>query len=281
MYEQADLLRRKNQIHYFRHAPPHLERVQPQDAYSGNRPAPPYQGAQGWKCSIYYYWWRFVREIPNLREKLDRPSAHYPIDSILPDFERVFDMNFREWWALDGRKLFCEPRTSGVEIERPPVHADGFEDRILFSIPLKGDLDQAVAELRLLLKPEMAKFKAEEGPSRARYPVVTNPALSALDTFFRVHRARRDHPDLNHYELYDFMHNQLGKVGNDVSSKASKSSTISRYLSKIDAILHYVELGLFPAIERNDKFDAWAARLAEDRRRRVIKLMAERTRSNR
>ncbi|KUR72104.1 hypothetical protein AQZ52_02005 [Novosphingobium fuchskuhlense] len=156
----------------------------------------------------------------------------------------------------------------------------GFEDRVLFSIPLKGDLDQAVAELRLLLKPEMAKFKAEEGPSRARYPVVTNPALSALHTFLKVHRAQRERPDLNHYDLYDFLQGKLGQVKNDVASKASKSAIISRYRKKIDAILHYVELGLFPAIERNDKFNAWAERLAEDRRRRAIRLAAERVRSD-
>ena len=276
MYKEAALIKRNSELFYFRHAPPHLERAQPEDAYSGNRPAPPYIGAQGWKCSIYYYWWRFVREVPGLREKLSKSSASAPVGSIIPDFKHVFDCNFREWWVIEGRQLFSEPRETGVKIEFPPLSAEGLENRAIFSIPLNGDLEQAMSELKHLLKPEMVQFKAEQGPSRALYPVFANPPLSSLHTVFTVWRAHRNRPDLTLFELADFIDGKLGIVQNDADTKKTKSATIGRYLGKAKTIIEYAECGLFPVIKHSAKAKQMAERLAFERRVRQMKGIAER-----
>lgn len=277
MYKESALVRRNNELFYFRHAPPHLDRAQPEDAYSGNRPAPPYTGAQGWKCSIYYYWWRFVREVPGLREQISTVDS-IPLGSIAHDFSHVFDCNFREWWGIQGRKLFSEPRETGVKIETPPFPADGFGDRAIFSIPLNGDLEQAMSELRHLLKPEMAQFKAEQGPSRARYPVFANPPLSSLHTIFTVWRARKERPDLTVFDLADFIDGKLGQVQNDAHTKSVKSATIGRYLGKAKVIIDYAGRGLFPVIKPSAKAEQMAERLASERRSRQIREIAQRQR---
>lgn len=276
MYKEFALIRRNNELFYFRHAPPHLERAQPEDAYSGERPAPPYTGAQGWKCSIYYYWWRFVREVPGLREQISQSAASAPFGSIIPDFKRVFDLNFRDWWLIEGRELFCEPRETGVRIETPPLSAEGFARRAIFSIPLNGDLEQAMSELRHLLKPEMAQFKAQQGPSRARYPVFANPSLNSLHTTFTVWRARKERPDLTLFELADFIDGKLGQVQNDADTKSVKSATIGRYLGKAKVIIDYAGRGLFPVIKPSAKAEQIAERLASERRKRHMKAIAER-----
>lgn len=276
MYKESALVRRDNELFYFRHAPPHLERAQPEDAYSGNRPAPPYIGAQGWKCSIYYYWWRFVREVPGLREQI--LAADIPLGSIAYDFSHAFDCNFREWWGIQGRRLFCEPRTTGVRIETPPLSAEGLGDRAFFSIPLNGDLEQAMSELRHLLKPEMAQFKAEQGPSRAHYPVFANPPLSSLHMIFTVWRARKERPDLTVFDLADFIDGKLGQVQNDAEMKAVKSATISRYLGKAKVIIDYAGRGLFPVIKHSAKAEQMAERLTSERRLRQMKEIAQRDR---
>jgi len=275
MYKESALVRRNNELFYFRHAPPHLERAQPEDAYSGNRPLPPYTGAQGWKCSIYYYWWRFVREVPGLREQISAGGS-IPLGSIAHDFSHVFDCNFREWWGIQGRKLFSEPRETGVRIETPPLSAEGVGNRAIFSIPLNGDLEQAMSELKHLLKPEMAQFKAEQGPSGARYPVYANPPLSSLHAIFTVWRARKERPDLTLFDLADFIDGKLGQVQNDADMKSVKSATIGRYLSRAKFIIDYAGRGLFPVIKPSEKAEQIAGRLAEDRRLRQIKAIAER-----
>lgn len=279
MYKENALVRRNSELFYFRHAPPHLERAQPEDAYSGNRPQPPYSGAQGWKCSVYYYWWRFVREVPGLREQVAQPLELLPVESIAPDFNRIFDCNFREWWSIQGRELFSEPRETGVKIETLPIDASSVQDSAIFSIPLNGDLEQAMSELRHLLKPEMAEFQVERGPSRARYPVYSSTPLSSLHTIYTMWRTRRDHPNLKLFEIADFITGDLGKISNDAEMKSTKSASVSRYLRKAKCIIEYVGHGLFPVLEPSEKANLWVERLASERRKRAMKQIVERRRS--
>lgn len=281
MHKESALVRRNNELFYFRHAPPHLDRAQPEDAYSGNRSAPPYTGAQGWKCSIYYYWWRFVREVPGFREQLSQPIESLPIGSIARDFNRIFDCDFREWWRVQGRRLFCEPRKTGVRMETLPIDASCVQGSAIFSIPLNGDLEQALSELRHLLRPEMAEYQAERGPSRALYPVYANTAVSALHTIYTVWRTRKEHPELLNFEIIDFITGDLGKITNDPQMKQAKSSSVSRYVRKAECIIDYVGRGLFPVSEPSEKADLWVDRLASERRIRHMRQIADSKHSNR
>lgn len=268
MYEQSVLERRNQSLFFFRHAPPLLERNPPEDAFIGERPEHPVTGVEGWKRSIFYYWWRFVREIPGLREEIEAGQP-YPVGSIHQDFSRAFDSNFRDWWVIEGRYLFCEPRTSGISLEKPPLPVDGYDDRIVFSIPLQGDLEQVMAEMKQLLKPAMSKFKAEQGPSRARYPVFGKPVLSSLYMHYTVWRARRDNPGLKLYQIADIAGVMASLGENDAHTKSVKSASVSRFLRQAEIIIEFAAQGIFPVMNENQREQAQT--LANDlvKRRRI------------
>ena len=268
MYEQSVLERRNQSLFFFRHAPPLLERNPPEDAFIGERPEHPIKGVEGWKRSIFYYWWRFIREIPGLCEEI-KAGPPYPVGSIHQDFRRAFDSNFRDWWVIEGRYLFCEPRTSGIFLEKPPLPVDGYDDRVIFSIPLQGDLEQVMAEMKQLLKPEMSKFKAEQGPSRARYPVFGKPVLSSLYMHYTVWRARQDNPGLKLYQIADIA-GVMPSIGeNDAHTKSVKSASVSRFLRQAETIMEFAALGIFPVMNENQRAQAQA--LANDlvKKRRI------------
>ncbi len=276
MYEQSVLERRNQTLFYFRHAPPLLERHPPEDAFVGERPEHPVKGIEGWKRSIFYYWWRFVREIPGLRDEIEAGLPH-PVGSIHQDFRRAFDSNFRDWWIIEGRYLFCEPRTSGIALEKPPLPVDGYDDRVVLSVPLQGDLEQVMAEMKQLLKPEMSKFKAEQGPSRARYPVFGKPVLSSLHMHYTVWRARQDNPSLTLYQIADLAGVMPSLGENDPHTKSRKSASVSRYLRQAETIIEFAAQGLFPVVNENQRAQAQALAndLVQKRRVRDIKQIAE------
>lgn len=267
MYEQSVLERRNQSLFYFRHAPPLLERNPPDDAFDGNRPPPPYSGAEGWKCSIFYYWWRFVREIPGLHDAI-KAGGPYPIGSIHQDFRRAFDSNFRDWWIIEGRYLFCEPRTSGISLEKLPLPVSGYGDRVVISIPLQADLDQVIAEMKQLLKPEMSKFKAEQGPSRARYPVIGKPVLSSLHMHYKVWRARQDNPDLTLYQIADLAGVMPSLGAHDANTKSVRSTAVSRYLRQAKMIIDFAARGVFPVVNEAQADLAYALVMDRAQKRR-------------
>lgn len=248
MHKQALFNRQNHSIFVFRQAPPFMEREMPDDVSLGKLPKPPYTGAAGWECSAYYYWWLFLRENPLIRDFLTSGAEPRP-GTVAYDFRRVFKMGFREWWETEGRYLFSEPRESGIEVVMPPVSEEGLEDRLLVSIPFRGDIEQTLAGLRKLLSQNADAFKSEQGVSRARYPVIGKPVLAALHKRYRVYRIRRDQPDLALHRIADLAGIPVKGDPNDADTKMRKSAMVSRYYKEAKHLVEHAGMGLFPVMD--------------------------------
>jgi hypothetical protein len=142
------MVHRKNlftrQILYFRHAPP----TTGLDSASDSRPlSPPFKDAPRYKCSMYYFWWAFLRENDNYIACCNN-SGEGPMADLYRDFGDVRGNDFMEWWIDGGRLLFCEPLEDAVTLlHDSPRHHDS-EHRVLISVPKDGDLDRITAEIR-------------------------------------------------------------------------------------------------------------------------------------
>ena len=245
MHKQSLFNRQNHSIFVFRQAPPFMEREMPDDVSLGKLPQPPYTGAAGGECSAYYYWWLFVRENPRIRACLASDADPQP-GTVAYDFRRVFKLGFREWWETEGRYLFCEPKESGIQVVMPPVSEEGLEDRLLVSIPFRGDIEQTLAGLRKLLSKNADAFKSEQGVSRARYPVIGKPVLPALHKRYRVYRIRREQPNLSLHQIADVAGIPVKGDPNDTDTKNRKSVTVSRYYKEAKYIVEFAGRGLFP-----------------------------------
>ena len=80
---------RANRPLFFVYAPP-LKGTRP-----SNRRAvePPYQGAPAWKCSVYYYWWEYLRHHEGYRQTCESAGRGKYAD-LYADFGNVHEGNF-------------------------------------------------------------------------------------------------------------------------------------------------------------------------------------------
>lgn len=245
MYNQQRLAEDASKMLYFRHAPPLLVRHFDKEAYPLKRPQPPYREAKGWQCSIYYFWWRFLRENEGFRTQcLVAPGSDD--ERVRRDFDLALKMNFPNWWIVQGRFLFCEPEVESIRVITKLEDEPTERDRILLSIPLAGDLERSLSEIRALIGPAFRDMREEEGPSRACYPVAATMPLNSLYKCYNVWRVRRDNPTLKLHEIAlcgGLLPNGPIEMA-DV--KRVLAAAASRYIREAEAIIDNVGRGKFP-----------------------------------
>ena len=185
----------RNRVLYFIYAPP-LTRL---DQASRDRPNPPYRGAPLEQCSVYYFWWAFLRENEGYWACCENGGTG-EYSKLYADFGDVREDDFMRWWKRGARELFCEPTADGViELEGPPEDWDD-DNRLFLSVPITGDFDRIIEEIRASLRRariirreeyQKAKLK-DDGFSKARYPVHTKPVLTSLYQTLTVWRAKKE-----------------------------------------------------------------------------------------
>lgn len=245
MYEKR-LLGRK--VRYFRYAPP-LTRLD--DVSDDQRPNAPYKNAPLYARSVYYYWWLFLKEHEGYQACCEQNGVGEYAE-LYRDFGDVRSDDFMAWWRERGRDLFCEPPADEIEVlTQLPADVD-FENRIVLSIPVTGDISRTLAELKELLLPAYKQIgKRDNRKSHARYQVSQKPVVSSLHNHWLAWRARRAHPDATLHELADLagIEADAGRGKQDRMSMILKSNKMRRYLSGAKHLVHYVALGKFPVFE--------------------------------
>lgn len=201
---------------FFRNAPP----LTSLDVNVGKRPTEPYPKAEQHQCSVYYFWWAFLRENTVYMECCANGGSG-PMAELYADFGDVRGaddrQNFMKWWKRT-RHLFSEPPEQKIEFfDEPPLDHDG-RNRILLSLPITGDIDKTFTELRRKLGPVYRDARqrlrdtvrsgdtsddGEKGISFARYPVAAKPVLTALYGYLRVWQELKLMSDAKPAEIAD------------------------------------------------------------------------------
>lgn len=250
MYE--DFFRRRGRnVLFFRYAPPMPGREVADDISTAKQPNPPYPGAPGWRRSVYYYWWRFLRENADFKRAVQ--SEQIEPNTVADDFQHVFNSNFRDWWAYRGRWLFCEPPDDRLRVEAPPVFEDD-PNRLLLSIPASANLETMLSDLRTILQPILAQNKAAAGGSKARYPVWTKPVVSSLHQHLVAWEVHRANPELNYIQLAD----EIGILRGEedcLEVRNKKSAITSRLVKQAGFMIEQVAYGRFPVMN-NQQLEA-------------------------
>lgn len=245
MYNQEVWLRRRQRsaTFYFRYAPPVFGQ-DGEDLTGDTGVQPPFHNAPASKCSVYYYWWEFLR----MEERYLRDARDGKADSpVLRDFGDPDAFGgFQGWWSRVGRNLFSEPRERSIRWADNPDDLPKSAGCVYISIPFRCDVDQALSELRDIIKPEMDAKKAEIGPSGARYPVFTKPILSALHKRLEALKLSR---------LGNIKHSEIGKIlnigpqGDSVDAKNGRASSVSRCLREAGHLVDFAVRGYFPVTD--------------------------------
>lgn len=222
------------EVVYFTYAPP-MFHTNARELTSGPNPAFP--DVETWQNSVFYYWWLFLQENEDYRTTC-QDGGHGPKEELYQDFGNVHMRNFKDWWVRHGRELFREPPAEGVKLSR---FTEDHTNRLSISVPMTGDLERTLAEIRAILQPAFQTFRLKVGPSQAKYPVATKPVLSSLHKLYRIHRARIEHPEMKLWEISEFLDISIAN-----QARETKSSTISRSLKLVEFLIEQVGNGFFP-----------------------------------
>ncbi len=245
MYNQEGWLRRRQQLttFYYRYAPPVFDEAG-EDRTADTAVNPPFHGALGYQCSVYYYWWEFLRQDADYMRWSKRDTD--PQNQVMRDFgDPDFYGGFEGWWRRVGRKLFSEPPERSIRWASSPDELPRSDGCVYISVPYRCDVDQALAELRSILKPEMDAQKAELGLSGARYPVFAKPVLSALHNRLEVLKLR-EAEDITLSETG--LRLGIGPKGDDAYARNTREATVARYLREAKCIRKWVVRGFFPVV---------------------------------
>jgi hypothetical protein len=245
MYEKQ-LMGRK--VLYFQYAPPMTRLDDCSADVHANRPNPPFKDAPLWQRSVYYYWWAFLRENQAYMKTCQANGVGEKAD-LYADFGDIRDDDFMGWWRKGGRLLFCEPPQEAIEVYPSPPLSHDNERRVLLSLPLMGDLDRTLAELKQLLKPVYQDAnRSQSTESQAKYQIQTLAVMSSLHQHWQAWQARKAHPDAPLADLADLAGIAAGGQGpaDDRLVRNSKAVKIGRYLKGAKALIHNVGFGRFP-----------------------------------
>jgi hypothetical protein len=247
----------RGQVLFFRYAPPLTQldvRVDESD-----RPTKPHKDAKLYECSVYYFWWAYLRENADYIACCENGGTG-ALAELYHDFGDVRGDNFMRWWRSGARELFCEPPKGEIKFFiEPPVTHDN-ENRLLLSLPMTGDLELTIKELRAKLKPIYARERqrlrdaarasgelegAKKSASLARYPVHAKPVLTSLYSCLRVMQIKLADQDMDPHEIAE----EAGFL-NMISGREDDPSLVKRrvrqYEHKAANLIANVAEGRFP-----------------------------------
>lgn len=253
---------------YFRYAPPLAVRSDDDDKL----PNPPFAGAQPWQCSVYYYWWLFMREChKDMDYRLhnflwfgeEDVQPHRAVDRAFGD---VSEIGFLKWWIIIGRHLFSEPIHQGVralgweELDSGLKGENGrgfsLSDRnIYLAIPVHQDFEKSIDEVKMFLKQAKARAPARTY-DEPLFPVFTKPVLTSLEKIYQAWTLRTSHPDIPLADIAVKAGLAANSDNSDTATKAANASAASRALSQASCIIKWVEHGVFPVTSKSQEKNA-------------------------
>jgi hypothetical protein len=176
-------------------------------------PNPPYRGAPSWKCSVYYYWWLYLRYNQDYRDTCANGGIG-ACNNLYRDFGNIYGQTFRTWWA-NHNHLFAEP-TAVALAQHKHDFGDGAEIiDIQIDVSLGSEaVERSLKELHTqLLFPERVALHR----SAAVYPVVRRPVLINLHRHLAVYKWRQRCPDMADEDIADRVGHHAAAQANGIS----------------------------------------------------------------
>jgi hypothetical protein len=238
---------------YFVYAPPDFD----DGIYPYRLPNPPYQNAEKWKCSVYYYWWLYLRRNSDYKLTCEQNGGG-PCADLYRDFGNIFETDFRSWWQ-EHWKLFAEPVAVVPSVNEDTV----FKRSITIRIDLDAKRSRVLDDVRAILIEQQTDLDQDRITSAATYPVETNPLLSALHQHLAAWDMKKLNPMVSDAVLADLTNIRVNHVVNGLTAqqaeltgrdpvriisevKRRKVQALQRHLRVAEQHIKYAGLGRFP-----------------------------------
>ena len=239
----------------FPYAPPEY----PGAPFRARPPNPPYQGAEGWKCSVYYYWWEYLRRHEGYRVTCER-GGKGPYTALYKSFGNVHEGDFHTWWwshlhlftFVSDAQRFGESSKFYKEYEGVFLH-----------IGYSRSKTEMVANARTELMKLPQRLLNEELKKSIGFTPAARPVLKSLHQHLLAWDTRLQNPDVDDAELCDIAGldvtlpydpaeiaemQQEGSAWQDMqkANRRTKTLTVQRHLRIARQYIDNVVLGKFP-----------------------------------
>jgi hypothetical protein len=226
-------------------------------------------------ASVYYHFWRYLRASPEYEEICKLVLTRQQSSEVVDYFgDLSAEGDFEQWWTKRGRDLFCEPRDLTIGRldpeswpEKPdPIWLDG---RLIVTLPIDGDTDRTIAEVRTLLSASRTKdVKRARNKSLALFqPYTTKCDVEALDRIFRIWDFQRQNSTLALYDIAIKFGAKEPKIEAEMYDwRIARTHDISSDLQTARRLMKYAALGVFPVMSKA-KADGVEDHVARQRQR--------------
>ncbi len=234
------------------------------------RIVPPYSSAPTWKCSVFYFWFEFLKRHEGYKDCCERNGAGR-YKRLYADWGNIHAYeteDFWKWWSQKledgqrrGERLFAEP--AARRIEEVSLLNRQTDDELVIRIPLEVRTTHLVKNFRKFLKDNEDKVAAARRKSRALYPVSTSVRLSSLYQTLCVYDAYSEHKQTKKkYEIADIagiyvnevvdgatiaMLKKMDTYYGDVQRvvRTRKTQAVNRYLAAAEGYITNASKGVF------------------------------------
>jgi hypothetical protein len=227
--------------------------------YRPRLPDPPYTGAPGWQCSVYYYWWEYLRRHEGYRDtcQADGQGLHSELYSV---FGNVRADDFHTWWWKHLWLFTFVSEAQAIDLSRRyHVESDGFFVHVGYS-KSRTEMVNAVRDELAKIQPERMEHEIHK---LYRYVPTGRPRLRSLHEHLLVWDAKQRHPKAVDADLADIagltgldrydvqaiadLKSRDAYVGDLVqANRRSKQLAVQRHLRIAQQYIDNVVLGEFP-----------------------------------
>lgn len=239
----------------FPYAPPDY----PGAPYRARLPKPPYAGAEGWKCSVYYYWWEYLRRHDGYKRTCERGGTG-KYAALYKSFGDVHASSFTDWWWSHFH-IFTfvsdAQRFSGKS--QPHIEFPGVFLHVGYAKSKSEMMSSARDEIMKLRQRELN----EELEKAIEFKPAARPVLKSLHQHLLAWDAKKLHPDLDDADLCDVAGLEVSLpydpkeiaelkaegagVGDlERANRRAKMLTVQRHLRIAQQYIDNVVLGQFP-----------------------------------
>lgn len=239
----------------FPYAPPDY----PGAPFRARLPKPPYEGAEGWKCSVYYFWWEYLRRHEGYRETCQQGGEGEHAE-LYKWFGNVHDGDFHDWWWSHFHLFTFVSEAQNIALSKKfYLECDG----VFLHVGYARSKSEMISSAREQIMKIPPKEINDELKKNIRFKPAARPVLKSLHQHLLAWDAKQQHPEMDDVELCDVAELEISlpydpneiaalkAVGSawqdmDRANRRAKSLAVQRHLRIARQYIDNVATGRFP-----------------------------------
>jgi hypothetical protein len=179
----------------FPYAPPDYQGA----PFRARLPKPPFEGAEGWTCSVYYFWWEYLRRHEGYRETCqhDGEGEHAELYKWFGD---VHEGDFHDWWWSHYHLFTFMSETQNIaQSSKFYLESEG----VFLHVGYARSKSEMISSAREQIMKIPQKEISAELQKSIRFKPAARPVLKSLHQHLLAWDAKQQHPELGDAELCD------------------------------------------------------------------------------